>query len=229
MLRGMWRAMTRSRWLLGALLASMAAPSLPGPRLSAEEKRDGPLHRLADVVEKMRPSIVLIYGSQKDAAREETRRRSGLGVIIDLRGIIVAPRRLIATDAIEVVLSDGRKLTPKIVFSDADLAVLKVKCDKPLASAAFGESDRIKVGDFVASLDSMFPGEVTVERGIIAGRTPAGDNGVGQLHMDSAGSFRRARDLLIKGKGQIIGIWTAAGAVPSEQVRSTVRRLLDAY
>jgi S1-C subfamily serine protease len=200
-----------------------------GPLLRAEEKKEvRPRVWAADVLKKIRPAVVIVEERRQDADGKEVQPRCWLGVLIDPKGTVVMPRRTFAgADRIGVVLSDGRKLIPRKVVSDAeaDLAVLQVEDDRPFPHAAFGDSQCLQVGDWVLSLDCT-RSEVSFELGLFTGKARAGQKGAGRLHMDSARSYPSDRDLLLNRQGEIIGIWTKVGAVPGERVKESVRRLL---
>jgi S1-C subfamily serine protease len=230
--------MRRSRSFLEPLAFLIAAVSLLAPRLWAEEKSERlPRRWVEEVLEKIKPSIVVVHAGEKDADGRESATRHGLGVIIDPKGVVVLPHRLVAGGgAVEVVLSDGRRLRPMAILSDveAEVAVLKLESDRPLPSAAFGDSDSVKVGDRVLSLHSEFREEAGIERGSIEGKARPERKGV-RLYMTSVWSPPRQRDLLVNRKGEIIGVWMEErfkpderpGAVPSDQVKAAVRRLLE--
>src|SRR5262249_52653760 len=77
------------------------------------------------------------------------------------------------------------------------------------------------------SFDLAFGREVTMERGVISGkRGEAGTDG-GRLLMDSARSFPSERGLLFDRGGKGLGVWTRAGAVPSNRAQEAVRQFLD--
>jgi hypothetical protein len=202
----------------------------PGASAGEEKKGDEREQRGAALVEKITPALVTVHRAKEKAAGEKTHARSGLGVIVDPRGIVVLPRRLLeGAGALEVVLSDGRKRAPKAVFSDAkaDLGIIQLEGDGPLPCAYFGDSDRVKVGDFVRSFDLAFGREVTMERGVISGKR--GDPGKGgeRLFMDSARSYPSDRDLLFDREGKVLGVWTRTGAVPGNRAREAIRQFLD--
>lgn len=221
--------MQRSPLIPGLLACLVAAVLLAGPHLrAAEEKETTRRQRYAEVVDKVRSAVVIVEQARKDADGVEARPRAWLGILIDAKGLVVMPRRT-GSDAarIEVVLSDGRRLIPKAVVSDPEgtLTVVKLEDEKPLPAAAFGDTSALQVGDFVLSLDCLF-GEVSFEVGLFTGKARAGQKGAGRLHMDSSRSYPCDRDLLLNRKGEIIGIWAGKSAVPAEQVKEAVRRLL---
>lgn len=106
---------------------------------------------------------------------EQAPRRSegtGSGVIITGDGYIVTNNHVIesATD-IEVTLSDKTKLKGKVVGADpsTDIAVIKVE-SKNLPSITFGDSDALKVGEWVVAVGNPFNLESTVTAGIVSAK-----------------------------------------------------------
>jgi S1-C subfamily serine protease len=91
------------------------------PGVSAGEEKKGDERRRQDaaLIEKITPTIVILHAAKDKATEKGARTRLGLGAIVDPKGLVVVPRRLLAGfDAVEVVLSDGRRLTPKTVCAD---------------------------------------------------------------------------------------------------------------
>src|SRR4051795_4153731 len=83
----------------------------------------------------------------------------GSGFVIDPSGIIVTNNHVIeGADDIEVNFNDGSKLKATLVGRDkkVDIAVLKVSPPKPLKSVNFGDSDRIRVGDWALAIGNPF-------------------------------------------------------------------------
>ncbi|ODS76584.1 MAG: serine protease [Cytophagaceae bacterium SCN 52-12] len=106
---------------------------------------------------------------------EQAPRRSegtGSGVIITNDGYIVTNNHVIegATD-IEVTLHDKSKLKAKLIGTDpsTDIAVIKVE-SKNLPSITFGDSDAIRVGEWVVAVGNPFNLESTVTAGIVSAK-----------------------------------------------------------
>src|SRR5205807_3589361 len=95
----------------------------------------------------------------------------GSGFIIDPSGLIVTNNHVIANaDQITVTLSDDTPLQAQVVGRDAvtDLALLKVDTKTPLPAAAWGDSSRAKVGDWVLAIGNPFGLGGSVTAGIIS-------------------------------------------------------------
>ena len=97
---------------------------------------------------------------------------SGSGVIISSDGYIVTNNHVI-TDAsdIQVTLDDKREYTAKVVGSDpsTDIALLKIEAQR-LTPVQFGNSDSIKVGEWVLAVGNPFNLESTVTAGIVSAK-----------------------------------------------------------
>ncbi|MGH6872743.1 MAG: DegQ family serine endoprotease [Rhizomicrobium sp.] len=97
----------------------------------------------------------------------------GSGFVIDPSGLIVTNNHVIdSAEQITVTLNDGTSLPAKVVGRDekTDLALLKVKPAKPLASAHFGDSNKARVGDWVVAIGNPFGLGSTVTAGIVSAR-----------------------------------------------------------
>jgi serine protease Do len=95
----------------------------------------------------------------------------GSGFIIDKSGLIVTNNHVIADGKkITVKLPDGREFEAKLIGTDAptDVALLKVKSDKPLPSVEFGDDRQVRVGDWVIAVGNPFGLSNTVTAGIVS-------------------------------------------------------------
>ena len=109
----------------------------------------------------------------KDGPGDRRVESLGSGFVIDASGIVVTNNHVIAdADEITVNFADGRKLEAKLLGTDTktDLAVLKVESDKPLASVKFGNSDRLRIGDWVMAIGNPFGLGGSVSIGIVSAR-----------------------------------------------------------
>ncbi len=97
---------------------------------------------------------------------------SGSGVIIREDGYIVTNNHVVDNaDKVEVVLNDKRTLTAKVIGTDpsTDLALLKID-EKDLPYIFFGNSDSVKVGQWVLAVGNPFNLESTVTAGIVSAK-----------------------------------------------------------
>ena len=97
----------------------------------------------------------------------------GSGFIIDPLGIVVTNNHVIAdADEITVILNDGTRLKADLIGKDTkvDLALLRVKPEKPLKSVKFGDSDKLRLGEWVIAIGNPFSLGGTVTAGIVSAR-----------------------------------------------------------
>src|SRR5437773_3419120 len=97
----------------------------------------------------------------------------GAGFVIDPAGTIVTNNHVVEdAESIVVNFSDGTKLKAQLVGRDpkTDGAVLKVKSDKPLPAVKFGDSDKVRVGDWVLAIGNPFGLGGSVSLGIVSAR-----------------------------------------------------------
>jgi len=151
-----------------------------------------------------------------DAPEREMQQRSlGSGVIVDASGVALTNAHVVerATD-IEVVTADGKKHKAKLVGVDrrTDLAVLRLQGGGPYPAASLGDSDRVKVGDWVLAIGSPFGLQQTVTAGIISAK----GRSIGQggpfddfLQTDAAINPGNSGGPLVNMTGEVIGINSA--------------------
>src|SRR6201996_786173 len=97
----------------------------------------------------------------------------GSGFIVDAAGIVVTNNHVIAdADEITVIMNDGNKFKADLVGVDkkTDLAVLKFTPNKPLTVVKFGDSDKLRLGEWVIAIGNPFSLGGTVTAGIVSAR-----------------------------------------------------------
>jgi serine protease Do len=113
-------------------------------------------------------------GGGGDGPRPPRRSNSlGSGFVIDPSGIVVTNNHVIGdANEINVIFSDGTRLKAEIVGKDSkvDLAVLRVKSDKPLPAVSFGNSENLRPGDWVLAIGNPFGLGGSVTAGIVSAR-----------------------------------------------------------
>jgi serine protease Do len=125
--------------------------------------------------QQMDPFLRQFFGDQFDQFQQQPQgggQGSGSGVIIAANGYIVTNNHVIdKASKIEVVLDDKRKFDAELVGADpnTDLAVLKVKADN-LPFVKYGNSDDVKVGQWVLAVGNPFNLNSTVTAGIISAK-----------------------------------------------------------
>jgi serine protease Do len=153
-------------------------------------------------------------GERPDQKRHERKSNSlGSGFIIDPSGIVITNNHVIAdANEVTVILSDGDKLKAEIVGKDekVDVAVLRVKPEKPLQAAKFGDSDKMRVGDWVAAVGNPFGLGGTMTAGIISARhRDIGGPYDNYFQTDAAINKGNSGGPLFNMAGEVIGVNTA--------------------
>jgi len=138
----------------------------------------------------------------------------GSGFVIDPAGYIVTNNHVIAdADEITVILHDDTSLKAELVGRDTktDVAVLKVKTDKKLPAAAWGDSDKSRVGDLVLAIGNPFGLGGSVTAGILSARQRDINSGPYDdfLQTDAAINRGNSGGPMFNMDGEIIGINTA--------------------
>ena len=162
----------------------------------------------------------------------------GSGVIVTKEGHIVTNNHVVeGMDQIEISLSDGRREKAQLIGTDppTDLAVLKID-SKELQPIAFGDSDKVEVGETVMAVGNPYGLEETVTQGIISakGRSIGSESLNEFFQTDAAINPGNSGGALINVNGELIGINSAifsesggfqgvGFAIPS----NVARRILD--
>src|SRR5262245_61139408 len=149
---------------------------------SSNSKVPADIARLNDhmnsLAEKLKPTLVQVRVRRTEAQAEgeqqpgtpEERRTSGSGVIIRSDGYLVTNEHVVnEAERIQVKLADGRKFEGRMVGVDerVDLALVKIEATG-LPAAALGDSNKLRVGEFVMALGHPFGLEQTVSFGIVS-------------------------------------------------------------
>ena len=154
-------------------------------------------------------------GGGEGGPRPQRRSNSlGSGFVIDASGIVVTKNHVIGdANDVTVIFTDGRKLKAEVVGKDAkvDLAVLRVKSDKPLKAVKFGDSDKMRIGDWVLAIGNPFGLGGSVTAGIVSARNrDISDQSYGQyIQTDAAINKGNSGGPLFNMAGEVIGINTA--------------------
>ncbi|HEX4043455.1 MAG TPA: DegQ family serine endoprotease [Xanthobacteraceae bacterium] len=138
----------------------------------------------------------------------------GSGFIIDPSGLVVTNNHVIAdADEISVILNDGTKLKADLVGKDtkADLALLRVHADKPLKSVKFGDSNKLRLGEWVIAIGNPFSLGGTVTAGIVSARNRDINSGPYDNYIQTDAAINRGNSggPLFNLDGEVIGINTA--------------------
>jgi serine protease Do len=154
-------------------------------------------------------------GGQGDQDRMPRRINSlGSGFIIDSSGLVVTNNHVIAdADEINVILNDGTKLTAELVGKDtkSDLALLRVHPDKPLKAVKFGDSDKLRLGEWVIAIGNPFSLGGTVTAGIVSARNRDINSGPYDNYIQTDAAINRGNSggPLFNLNGEVVGVNTA--------------------
>ena len=252
---------SKLRLPLAAMLVALSATA--GAQMPAAV--DGqPIQSLAPLVERVTPAVVNIRVSQTvtqrspfaddpfwrffggpnvpNGSREVA--SAGSGVIVDSeRGYILTNHHVVAdADEIRVSLVDGEELDAEVVGSDpaTDIALIRVEGDN-LVEMPIGDSDEVRVGDFVLAIGNPFGLGHTVTSGIVSALGRAGINPNGYedfIQTDASINPGNSGGALVNMRGELVGINSAiisrsggnvgiGFAVPTEIAGSIMRQILD--
>lgn len=241
------RILIRSSLLSVALLvpwsgASPAAAEATGLQLLEEMQ-----NVITELADRVKPSVVNIFPAQGPGRSKESPRErlpnspgSGSGVIIDQKGHIITNNHVVgdATE-VEVRLSDKTKFMARVIGKDpdTDLAVLQINTDRALPNVSFGDSSRVRVGQWVLAVGNPFGLDRTVTLGVVSG--------VGRENMnlsryenfiqtDASINPGNSGGPLFNMHGEVVGINTAiinfaqgiGFAIPSNMAKQVIQQLL---
>ena len=227
---------------------------------------DQEMPSLAPLVEKVSPAVVNIRVSQTvnmrghfgddafrrffglpDSSGGGTSREvasAGSGVIVDAdNGYIITNHHVVQNaDEIQISTMDGQVFDAEVVGSDAatDIAIIKVDA-KGLTDMPIGDSEGVRVGDFVLAIGNPFGLGHTVTSGIVSalGRTGISRDGYEDfIQTDASINPGNSGGALVNLRGELVGINSAiisrtggnvgiGFAVPTEIANSIMRQILD--
>lgn len=168
----------------------------------------------------------------------------GSGFVIDAeKGYIVTNNHVVKdADEVRVTFQDDTTIEAKIVGKDEkmDLALLKVETDKKLTDVHFGDSDVLRVGDWVLAIGNPFGLGGTVTAGIISAQQRNINAGPYDDFIQTDASINRGNSggPMFNLKGEVIGINTAifspsggsvgiGFAIPSNLAKSVINQLAE--
>src|SRR5580698_8886115 len=219
----------------------------------------------ADLVERVSPAVVTITAIEQETAADQQAQLDdlpapfkdqfnqgrqlqprkavsmGSGFIIDKSGIVVTNNHVIdGAKKITVKMPDGRSLDAHLIGTDAatDVAVLKIKSDKPLPTVDFGDDRQLRVGDWVVAVGNPFGLSNSVTAGIVSsiGRdvgngpytdfiqidAPINRGNSGGPTFDIQGKVIGMNSMIFSPSGGSVGI---GFAIPSSTIREIVNQL----
>jgi serine protease Do len=225
----------------------------------AATRQSSGLVNFADVAERINPAVVNIEATTRggDSARRRriqpdqgspdddpafpggssVRPQAGSGFVIEPNGIILTNYHVIqSAERIMVKFSDGRNLVghPLGVDPDTDIALIKVEGSN-FPVAPLGNSDRLRVGEWVCAIGNPLAYEHTVTVGVVSylGRKLFDSSLDNYIQTDAAINFGNSGGPLINGNGEVVGINAAISqrasnigfAVPINEARAILPQL----
>jgi len=213
----------------------------------------------ADIAERLNPAVVNIDAAARGTARprrrmllpdapdlferpqpDGPRRGAGTGFIIDADGFILTNHHVVeGADRILVRLIDGRSLRAEAVGADpdTDIALIKIASPRPFPFAPMGDSDTLRVGEWVIAIGNPLAYEHTVTVGVVSfiGRKLFDSSLDRYIQTDAAINFGNSGGPLINARGEVIGINAAISsraanigfAVPINQASAILPQLRD--
>lgn len=236
---------------------TVSAPPLPAGAMVSSAS-------FADVAEHLNPTVVNIDATSRGSVwsgrrftpslperpdlfdrpfqrdRDEGREGLGTGFVFDPSGLILTSQHVVAgAERVTVRLAGGRQLRAAIVGADAetDIAVLKVDAGGPLVAAPLGDSDRLRVGEWVCAIGNPLAYEHSVTVGVVSfiGRKLSEASLERYIQTDAAINLGNSGGPLINARGEVVGINAAVSAkgsnigfaVPINQAREILPALLE--
>lgn len=157
-------------------------------------------------------------GGSFQRPKAQPRVGAGSGVIISTDGYIITNNHVIdGADELEVTLNDNRKFEAKLIGTDpaTDIALIKIDA-KDLPTIPFGDSEKLKVGEWVLAVGNPFNLTSTVTAGIVSAKGRGISLGSGDkskiesfIQTDAAVNPGNSGGALVNTKGELVGINTA--------------------
>ena len=231
------RAASSSIAASAVLLAGLAARGAPPPGAAAGGAEPG---SVAPLVDRVKGAVVTIqstkfirrfavedpwnrmlreqFGLPAPRPTREKQEALGSGFIVDRSGIILTNNHVVAgADEVIVKLADNRRLSARVLGTDPPTDVAVIRLDKPphdLAAVALGDSDRLRVGDYVLAIGNPLGLGQTVTMGIVSAKNRVIGGKLGDvdpryedfIQTDAAINQGNSGGPLFNFRGEVIGI-----------------------
>jgi len=158
------------------------------------------------------------FGLPGPRPTRERQEALGSGFVVDKSGIILTNNHVVAgADEVVVRLSDNRRFTARVLGSDPPTDVAVVRLDKPpgdLQTVTLGDSDRVRVGDYVLAIGNPLGLGQTVTMGIVSAKNRVIGEKLGDvdprfedfIQTDAAINQGNSGGPLFNFRGEVIGI-----------------------
>ena len=173
----------------------------------------------ADLAEKLTPSVVNISSfSQSETENSEGNtplsESLGSGFIIDGNGYIITNNHVVdKAESISITLSDNTKTEARVIGKDpkTDLALIKIETKRPLNAVKFGDSDKIRVGDWVLAIGNPFGLGSSITAGIVSAKSRDIESGPYDSFIQTDASINQGNSggPMFNLQGEVIGISSA--------------------
>ncbi len=211
--------------------------------IAAEKSLNAVVHVKNTMYKTIQDPLAEFFYGQGNGTRQYSQIGMGSGVIIAADGYIVTNNHVIsdATD-IEVTLNNKKIYKAKLIGADptSDIALLKIDA-QDLSYITLGDSDTVKVGEWVLAVGNPYNLTSTVTAGIISakGRDLEGNSSIDSfLQTDAAVNSGNSGGALVNTRGELIGINTAISsmtgafvgysfAVPSNIAKKVIEDLME--
>lgn len=187
------------------------------------------------------PMLEFFYGYKGGQTQEQV--GTGSGVIISEDGYIVTNNHVIKdASEIEITLNNKKTYKAKLIGTDSkmDIALLKIDADEKLPYTTFGNSDDVKVGEWVLAVGNPYNLTSTVTAGIVSAKARnLGTDGIQSfIQTDAAVNPGNSGGALVNTRGDLIGINTMitsmtgsyvgySFAVPSNIARKIIEDIME--
>jgi Do/DeqQ family serine protease len=182
--------------------------------------------------------LEFFYGYQE---RSTPQVGTGSGVIISPDGYIVTNNHVIAkANQLSVTMNNNKTYDATVVGTDpiSDIALIKVESEDPLPYLVFGDSDNVRIGEWVLAVGNPFNLTSTVTAGIVSAKARNLGRNQSFIQTDAAVNPGNSGGALVNTNGELVGINTAitsqtgsyigySFAVPSNIARKIVQDLLE--
>ena len=213
----------------------------------------------ADIAQRVNPSVVSVVSTKivdlnqvpedmdflyplrpEDDSGKRKSLGYGSGFIFESRGLVVTNQHVI-DDSREIIvrLSDGSEYPADLIGADTetDLALMKIRPKRRLEAARLGNSDQLRVGDWVMAMGNPYNYEHSVTVGVVSAKDRKIDENPYERYIqtDAAINFGNSGGPLFNARGEVIAITTAIStkgrnigfAIPMNFAREIVGQLAD--